>query len=234
MMDTEKIGRFIAALRRSSGLTQQSVADALGLSDKTISKWENGNGLPDISILPALAELFGVTTDEILRGERILDAANAGQSEKKTAEQARFFIQNKYRRIQGMLILSTGITLCALILLYVVLQIAYPTSLSGGISLILCVAGGIVLFNALGAIKEARLSALVAQYQKGSTQTANLGTFAQAALFLLLYVAGLNLSLLIGEGRLAWWSLLHHIVGLVIAGIGVLIYKIYNRTNRED
>ena len=54
ILDTEKIGAFIAALRKSCGLTQQEVADALGITDKTVSKWECGKGLPDITAIPAI------------------------------------------------------------------------------------------------------------------------------------------------------------------------------------
>ena len=71
-MTKTNIGEFIAALRKSSGYTQQEVADRLGVSNKTVSSWETGASCPDISMLPALAELYGVTCDEILRGELLL------------------------------------------------------------------------------------------------------------------------------------------------------------------
>ena len=70
-MDAAKIGDFLSALRKAQGYTQQEVAEKLNLSNKTISKWENGGGLPDITVLPALAELYGVTVDEILVGQRL-------------------------------------------------------------------------------------------------------------------------------------------------------------------
>lgn len=70
-MTKTNIGEFIAALRKSSGYTQQEVADRLGVSNKTVSSWETGASCPDIALLPSIAELFGVTCDELLRGERI-------------------------------------------------------------------------------------------------------------------------------------------------------------------
>ena len=78
-MDTMKTGSYLAALRKDAGMTQQEVADRLGVSNKTISKWESGGGFPDIAILPALAELYGVTADDILAGEAVRQgrAANA-------------------------------------------------------------------------------------------------------------------------------------------------------------
>lgn len=77
-MDTTKTGGYLAALRKDAGLTQQEAADRLGVSNKTISKWESGGGFPDIAILPALAELYGVTADDILAGETVRRTAASG------------------------------------------------------------------------------------------------------------------------------------------------------------
>lgn len=68
-MDTEAIGRFIAARRKVRGLTQQQLADELGLTNKAISKWETGQGMPDVTTLSVLAEILGITVDELLNGE---------------------------------------------------------------------------------------------------------------------------------------------------------------------
>ena len=77
-MDTMKTGSYLAALRKDAGMTQQETADRLGVSNKTISKWESGGGFPDIAILPALAELYGVTADDILAGETVRRTAASG------------------------------------------------------------------------------------------------------------------------------------------------------------
>lgn len=68
-MNMEKTGAYLASLRKGRDMTQQQVADILGVSNKTVSKWESGAGLPDIGALPALAALYGVTADDILAGE---------------------------------------------------------------------------------------------------------------------------------------------------------------------
>ena len=68
-MNVEKVGAYLASLRKGRDMTQQQVADILGVSNKTVSKWESGAGLPDIAALPALAALYGVTADDILAGE---------------------------------------------------------------------------------------------------------------------------------------------------------------------
>ena len=69
-MDQIKIGRFIAAMRRERGMTQRELAEAMNLSNRTISKWECGDGLPELANVLPLCELLGVTADELLHGER--------------------------------------------------------------------------------------------------------------------------------------------------------------------
>ena len=68
-MDNIRTGKMIAELRKKQGLTQQQLADKLDLSNKTISKWESGNGSPDISNLLVLAEALEISVDELLKGE---------------------------------------------------------------------------------------------------------------------------------------------------------------------
>ena len=65
-MDSRSIGNTIAALRKKCGLTQIELAERLNVSNKAVSKWENGQGYPDISIFPALASLFGVSIDYLM------------------------------------------------------------------------------------------------------------------------------------------------------------------------
>ena len=69
-MPKQTIGEFLATQRKAKGYTQQQVADMIGVSNRTLSSWEQGRSYPDIMALPALAEIFGVTVDEILSGER--------------------------------------------------------------------------------------------------------------------------------------------------------------------
>ena len=67
---THDIGKIIADLRVSCGWTQNELAQKLNVSDKAISKWEKGNGMPSIEFLPMLAELFNVSVDYILTGKQ--------------------------------------------------------------------------------------------------------------------------------------------------------------------
>ena len=70
-MEQEKIGKFISALRKEKGMTQEQLAEKMGVTDKSISRWENGKTLPDISILVALAEELNVEISELLNGRKM-------------------------------------------------------------------------------------------------------------------------------------------------------------------
>lgn len=70
-MDQIKIGRFIANERKSKNYTQRQLADILGISDKTVSKWERGNGFPEVSLLLPLCKELDISVNELLAGERV-------------------------------------------------------------------------------------------------------------------------------------------------------------------
>lgn len=70
-MNQEKIGKFIATCRKDNGYTQASLAEKLGITDKAVSKWENGKSMPDASIMVMLCELLNINVNELLAGERI-------------------------------------------------------------------------------------------------------------------------------------------------------------------
>ena len=69
-MEKKTIGGFIAALRKVNGMTQKDLAERLNVSDKTVSRWERDDGAPDLTVIPVIAEIFNVTCDKLLRGER--------------------------------------------------------------------------------------------------------------------------------------------------------------------
>ncbi|WP_051624174.1 helix-turn-helix domain-containing protein [Clostridium akagii] len=68
-MDNKKVGCFIASQRKEKSMTQQSLADKLNVTSKAVSKWETGQGYPEITTIPTLAEILEVTTGELLNGE---------------------------------------------------------------------------------------------------------------------------------------------------------------------
>ena len=81
-MDQVKIGKFISDARKAKGYTQKQLSELLGISDKTISKWECGNGFPEASLLLPLCNELEITVNELLTGERI-----SQQNYKKKAEE---------------------------------------------------------------------------------------------------------------------------------------------------
>ena len=85
-MEKKTMGSFLAALRRASGMTQKELAERLNVSDKSVSRWERDDGAPDLALIPVIAEVFGVTCDELLRGER--GAGRAVHAKGRAAEKA--------------------------------------------------------------------------------------------------------------------------------------------------
>ncbi|WP_130805384.1 helix-turn-helix domain-containing protein [Senegalia massiliensis] len=81
-MDCKKIGKLIYQLRKEKNMTQKQIADAMNISDKTISKWERGQGCPDISLIPELAQILEVSIDGILSGEINLNELVGGNMNK--------------------------------------------------------------------------------------------------------------------------------------------------------
>lgn len=66
-MNNQTFGTTIAALRKAQGMTQLELAEKMGVTDKAVSKWERDLSFPDVSSLPKLAEIFGVTVDELMQ-----------------------------------------------------------------------------------------------------------------------------------------------------------------------
>lgn len=70
-MDQIKVGRFIASMRKARGMTQRQLADSLHISDKTVSKWECGHGLPEVGLMLPLCETLEISVNELLSGMRL-------------------------------------------------------------------------------------------------------------------------------------------------------------------
>jgi transcriptional regulator with XRE-family HTH domain len=72
-VDQIKTGKFIAQLRRRDGLTQEKLGEKIGVTNKTVSRWENGNYMPDIEMLQLLGKVFSVSINELLAGQFLTD-----------------------------------------------------------------------------------------------------------------------------------------------------------------
>lgn len=82
-MEKKTIGKFIAVLRKANGMTQKELGERLFVSDKTVSRWERDECEPELSLIPAIAEIFGVTADELLRGEKTREKPNYRRQKQK-------------------------------------------------------------------------------------------------------------------------------------------------------
>lgn len=99
-MDTIKIGKFLAELRRERELTQEQLAERLGISNKTVSRWENGNYMPPVEMLMELSEIYGVSINELLSGRRLDESETRSAAEenlKSVLEESPFSLEDKKR-----------------------------------------------------------------------------------------------------------------------------------------
>ena len=80
-MDQTRSRSYISVLRKEKGLTQKALAEQIGISDKTVSKWETGNGMPDIAYLSPLCEVLDINVNELLSGEKLPSEEYLGKAE---------------------------------------------------------------------------------------------------------------------------------------------------------
>lgn len=119
-MEKKTMGAFLAALRKANGMTQKDLADRLNVSDKTVSRWECDDGAPDLSLIPVIAEIFHVTCDELLRGERKSPEERGTSAEgtdmtPKGEKQRRRLLKVTLSRFRMQTLIAAGISVAGLI-----------------------------------------------------------------------------------------------------------------------
>ena len=112
-MDLRKIGKFIAKMRQEKGFTQESLAEELDISNRSISKWERGICLPETAKMPELCKLFNITINDLFSGE-IVDMKN---KEKKLEENLLELAQQKEQKDKQLLSLEWVLALIAVVTL---------------------------------------------------------------------------------------------------------------------
>lgn len=96
-MNQQDIGLFLRKLREEKGMTQEQLAETVGVSNRTISRWENGRNIPDLSILVQLSEIFGVSFNEIVNAKRESENEQMESKEKEAILQlAKMYRNEKY------------------------------------------------------------------------------------------------------------------------------------------
>lgn len=110
-MDQAKVGSFLKALRNEKNLTQETLAEQLGVSNRTVSRWENGSNMPDIGMVVEIADFYDVSIPEIINGER--KSENMNQEIRETAVAMSEYSHNEVKRgkikIVGTLLSVFGI-----------------------------------------------------------------------------------------------------------------------------
>ena len=119
-MEKKTIGGFIAALRKANGMTQKDLAKQLNVSDKTVSRWERDDGAPDLAVIPVIAEIFNVTCDELLRGERKSPTERAETTEEtestpKAEKQRQRLLKSTLSQYQNRTYIAMGISVVGMI-----------------------------------------------------------------------------------------------------------------------
>lgn len=160
-MDQIKIGKFIATLRKEKELTQEQLGEKLGITNKTISRWENGNYMPDIEILSLLSKEFDVSINELISGERLLldDFKKAADNNLVTAlNNSAFTLKEKIAFFKKKWLREhiATIVLCIVLWIGIMLWIALNNSyaLLGAIGSILAMLFYVVLYNRMMAYVE--------------------------------------------------------------------------------
>lgn len=127
MMDQIRIGKFIAESRKAKGLTQRQLADTLSISDKTISKWECGKGLPEVSLMLPLCAALDITVNDLLSGEKV---STADYQEKAEGNMINLMKENEENKKRMALSIITGIitiiAVCALIVIVSLIDLPAP------------------------------------------------------------------------------------------------------------
>ena len=103
-MDQIKIGKFIADERKTKKYTQRELAGKLGISDKTISKWERGNGFPEVSLLLPLCNELNITVNELLSGERLQEVDYKKKAEENMVNLVKEAQESKKKIVMSALV----------------------------------------------------------------------------------------------------------------------------------
>lgn len=140
-MDQIKIGKFISEKRKEKNITQSELAEKLNITDRSISKWENGICLPDASNMPDLCEILNITINDLFSGEVVDMRENEKKLEENLLEMARI----KEQRDKELLLMEIFIGISVSIIMFTFIFIASFISMSNLLRIVL-ITIGIILF----------------------------------------------------------------------------------------
>ena len=116
-MNQEKIGKFIALMRKEQNLTQRQLAEMLGITDKSISKWETGRSMPDNALLLELCSILKISVNELLSGERLAQEDYDGRAE----ENILYLMEKQEKQKKTNHWTALGLVILLVILLFVII-----------------------------------------------------------------------------------------------------------------
>ncbi len=177
-MDQIKIGKFIAALRKEKGMTQEQLGEKLGVTNKTVSRWENGNYMPDVEMLSLLAKEFGVSINELISGERLFEEDFKKAADNNLAlaldnstftlkEKITFFRKKWLREHIAVIVLCAAVWVGVVVCMALKLRGSDSYALLGAIGSMLAMLFYAVLYNRMMAYVEKRA------YQNPDKETEN-------------------------------------------------------------
>ena len=145
-MDQVRVGKYIASLRKQASLTQEELGEKLGVTNKTVSRWENGNYMPDIEMLQLLSKVFDVGVNDLLAGEKIADEDFRQKAEENIIEVAtssafsfedrKVYFKRKWRKEHIALFVILGLILIASAVIPLIIDKLWLISFSPVIALI--------------------------------------------------------------------------------------------------
>ena len=145
-MDQVRVGKYIASLRKQASLTQEELGEKLGVTNKTVSRWENGNYMPDIEMLQLLSKVFDVGINDLLAGEKIADEDFRQKAEENIIEVAtssafsfedrKVYFKRKWRKEHIALFVILGLILIASAVIPLIIDKLWLISISPVIALI--------------------------------------------------------------------------------------------------
>jgi transcriptional regulator with XRE-family HTH domain len=176
-MDLVKIGKYIAGKRKALGMTQKQLAEKLNMSDKSVSKWERGICLPDVSVYMELCEILGISINEFLAGEDI-DAENVEKKSEDNIIQVTKDSKKKQKNLKSILAVVTTFAVIMVLVLGAVFvhKVMQPknyitavdrTSAEMKTAELLSGADGAYLFNFYAKEEYKTLSIYLSEYQAG-------------------------------------------------------------------
>lgn len=120
MMDQIKIGKFIAEMRKEQNLTQIDLAERVGISNKTISKWECGNGMPDYAVMENLCDILKINVNELLSGERLPSQEYSRKAEENMMSLMQESSENHKREKREYLFVGLGTIVLLILVLWAI------------------------------------------------------------------------------------------------------------------